>query len=269
MMLDFSDGEPVAMWTTDLVGEERMQLTLGDLHLSVAQPGSSAVGNVGTGALVWQAGPALATALVASGGGCLREQIRACRAIELGCGCSALPGVALALLGVSEVIVSDSAAILEELQPNLAGYYSAEDAVSRRVLRDVIVAAPLDWADAAALAGLARNEGRALLVAADCDYADTLHGALLDAVSAALSPSTSSVALFATAARCERTLRLFLSRLCERHFEVIELSASLEQLHAEGEARRRRAAQDGVRFFAARWRSEDDAKAARARFAQQ
>ena len=167
MMLDFnSDGEPEAFWTTDLngAGEEHMTCKLGTLQLRVAQPGAASVSNgVGTGALVWQAGPALANALMSSEGGCLRDQISGGRVLELGCGCSALPGIALALLGACEALVSDSEAVLAELQPNLVGYYAAEEAAitagptSRRALKDTVVVHPLCWDDKTALAALASN----------------------------------------------------------------------------------------------------------------
>ena len=279
MMLDLSsDGAPEAVWTTDLngAGEESMQLTLGELELSIVQPGSSASHNIGTGAMVWQAGPALAATLMSCGGGSLREQFQSGRAIELGCGCSALPGVSAALLGAAEVLVSDSAAVIDQLRPNVEAYFATDDAVAaakgappilRTPLRDVLAVAPLAWDDPAALGDLARHEhGRSIVLAADCDYADTLHAMLLNAVSAALSPTCTSVALFATAARCQRTLRLFLSRLSERRFDVVELSAALEPLPPSAAAPSP-AHDDGVRYFAARWRSTEDARAARARFA--
>ena len=281
MMLDFfSDGEPDAVWTTDLNGsdEANLSVTLGDLTLSLAQPGASSVSEVGTGALVWQAGPALAKSLALYRGGSLSAQIAGGRTIELGCGCSALPGIALALLGASEVIVSDSAAVLSQLQPNLDGYFATDDdcrsastamiaAGSRRPLRELVTTKPIGWDSVASLAALAEHpRGCSLVVAADCDYADTLHSMLIDAVTAALHPSPDSVALFATAARCQRTLRLFLSRLAERKFDVCELGDELQPLtHSESSARG--SSYDGVRYFAARWRDEQEARAARARFA--
>ena len=66
MMLNFSDdGEPEALWTTDINGSDEafMDVTLGSLELRVSQPGAAAVSGIGTGALVWQAGPVLADAL--------------------------------------------------------------------------------------------------------------------------------------------------------------------------------------------------------------
>ena len=271
MMLDlFSDGAPSACWTTDLngAGEEKLSLTLGRLNLSVAQPGGDASEAIGTGALVWPAGPAVAQALMASGGGLLSPLLSNGRVIELGCGCSALPGVAMALAGAAEVLVTDSAAIVAELRPNLAAYCAAEDAVassqSPGLLHDRIIAQVLAWDDPVALGALARDErGRSVVLAADCDYADILHSILIDAVSAALSPTTSSIALFATAARCQRTLRLFLSRLNERGFATVELSASLEEQESQPT---QVVANDAVRYIAARWRSADEAGAARARF---
>ena len=66
MMLDLtSDGAPEALWTTDVNGadEAEFSIMIGSLRLQVAQPGSDAVAGIGTGALVWPAGPALAVAL--------------------------------------------------------------------------------------------------------------------------------------------------------------------------------------------------------------
>ena len=79
MMLDFfSDGEPDAVWTTDLASsdEANLSVTLGDLTLSLAQPGASSVSEVGTGALVW-AGPALAKSLALSRGGSPAHKLQA------------------------------------------------------------------------------------------------------------------------------------------------------------------------------------------------
>ena len=103
MMLDLSsDGEPEAFFTTDYNGAnaESMHIQLGKLQLSVEQPGATAATSIGTGAMVWQAGPALATALVAAAqkkSSVLPSDLSSIRAIELGCGCSALPSVALAV----------------------------------------------------------------------------------------------------------------------------------------------------------------------------
>jgi hypothetical protein len=264
MMLDLcGDGEPEAKWTTDLndADEQTSSITLGTLKLYPKQPGAAAVSAVGTGALIWQAGPALATALMASGGGCLREAIHSGAGIELGCGCSALPGVALALCGMSKVAVTDSIAVLTELRFNLAAYIDDARASQPSLsLEEVLLPEPLAWDDPTALAGMASKEGYSIVVAADCDYADILHSALLDAVSAALRPTVESAALFATAARCQRTLRLFLSRLRARGFEVSELSAMLERLPSDA-----RPAEDSVRFFAARWRSDAQAHQTRER----
>jgi hypothetical protein len=126
-------------------------------------------------------------------------------------------------------------------------------------LKEVLHPEPLAWDDPTALAGMASKEGYSIVVAADCDYAD-IQSALLDAVSAALRPTVESAALFATAARCQRTLRLFLSRLHERGFEVSELSAMLERLPSGALP-----TEDSVRFFAALWQSDAQAHQTRER----
>ena len=267
MMLDLSsDGEPTVMWTTDRndAGPEQMTLSLGRVQLTIAQPGAASVSGIGTGALVWQAGPVLATTLMNSGGGCLRDCLLG-RVIELGCGCSALPGVAAALCGSPETVVTDSSDVLAELQNNLAGYRSSITAsAADGTSRIEVVSQPLDWADTAALAELATGRrGFSLVLAADCDYADSLHGALIDTVSAALGPQVSNAALFASAVRCERTLHLFLTHLSKRNFDVTELNSSLEVMPPDVVERVQH--QDGVRFFAAQWRSEAHAIAERAR----
>ena len=141
-------------------------------------------------------------------------------------------------------------------------------------LKEVLHPEPLAWDDPTALAGMASKEGYSIVVAADCDYADILQSRagmslrtvvyaasmVLDAVSAALRPTVESAALFATAARCQRTLRLFLSRLHERGFEVSELSAMLERLPSGALP-----TEDSVRFFAALWQSDAQAHQTRER----
>ena len=278
MQLDFtSDGAPSALWTTDYndEGEQELDVELCGLRLPVTQPGAAKVDGIGTGALVWQAGPALGRALSSvslsnpSALSAFAEGLSTGRAIELGCGCSALPGVSIALAGAAaEVVLTDSAPVLEELQRNLTYYGETAATAGRRELearlRERTRPMPLMWDDPHALASLARDEaGFALILCADVDYAETLHESLLDAVTAALAPRTGSAALFASAARCQRTLRLFLQRL-RACFDVTEVDASLVRI---GDGDDSRASQrDGVRYFLARWRSAHEAEAARARF---
>ena len=241
-MLDlFADGEPTALWTTDHNAScaETMDVTLGSVHLCIEQPGAAAVVGIGTGALVWQAGPALATALseATTPPGFLRPATgRATpkRAIELGCGCSALPAVALALTGWQSVVASDASDVLAKLDANLAAYASsAAKAGVHTCLRDAVTPTPLQWDDHAALAAIANDRpGYDLVVGADVYYADILHEPLLDAVSACLAPTTESAVLLASAGRCARTLRLFFERVRARGFILTELSASLEPLPA-------------------------------------
>ena len=279
MMLDFAtDGEPAAVWTTDLNGADEafMDVTLGSVHLRVGQPGASAVSGIGTGALVWQAGPALAVAISeasasSSGVLCARggEWLATARAIELGCGCSALPSVALALAGVGTVMATDAGEVLSELQANLAGYESAaEQSGSSIRIHDRLTPQSLMWDDCAALAALARDAtGHAVVLCADVDYAETLHHMLLDAVCACLAPDTGAVTIFASAARCQRTLRLFLSRVASRGLTLVELTPSLEPLVQSTAGVDPASVVDGVRFFAARWVDEATATAERSRLA--
>lgn len=278
MMLDFSsDGEPEALWTTDINGADAasFDVRLGKLNLQVAQPGASSVAGIGTGALVWQAGPALATALSSAserktgilfGAGAAQ---RYGPSIELGCGCSALPAVALALAGLPHVVASDITDVIPELQRNLAAYDCASaqqpDALPPGApLREVVVPLGLQWDDALALAALARDEtGHGIVLGADVDYAETLHEMLLDAVVCCLSPSVESVAIFASAARCQRTMRLFLDRVRRRGLQLSELTPDLVSMGEISAAPK----VDGVRFFAAWWPDETTARAARAQFA--
>eukprot|EP00966_Prymnesium_polylepis_P068133 1583747-Prymnesium_polylepis.2 len=86
---------------------------------------------------------------------------------------------------------------------------------------------------------------------------------LLDALSACLAPTCKSVAIFASAARCQRTLRLFLDRVRARGFALVELSAALEPLPEVAQMPK----VDGVRYFAVRWADEQAARTTRAMLA--
>ena len=267
-MLDLSsDGEPEAFFTTDYNGAnaESMHIQLGKLQLSVEQPGATAATSIGTGAMIWQAGPALATALVAAAqkkSSVLPSDLSSIRAIELGCGCSALPSVALAVAGASHVTATDAADVLETLETNLAAY--AREASRASVPLPRVTHRALQWDDREALAAFARDDasGFNIVLCADVDYAETLHEMLLDTLSACLAVND-SVAIIASAARCQRTLRLFLEVVKSRGLSMMELNEDLEPLPQLVQAPK----VDGVRFFAARWMDESTARAAKARLA--
>ena len=53
----------LASWTTDMDGTVDFACQLGPLSLTVGQPGGGLLSGIGTGALVWTAGLALAMAL--------------------------------------------------------------------------------------------------------------------------------------------------------------------------------------------------------------
>lgn len=265
MQIDFSaDGSPAAQWATEHCDSPSVDIVLGSLSLCVQQPMD--VEARGTGALVWPPGSALATALASASlsSRFAPSALAGLRAVELGCGCSALPGVALALSGVDAVTLTDQHDMMEPLAINLASYGRADASA----IVDKLTPLPLEWSDRAHLAELAAGDGYDLVLGADVDYAETLHPSLLDAVVAALAPSQcgETAALFASAARCERTLQLFLGRLSSL-FTVCELSPSLEPLEIASSHGVSSSKTGGVRFFLATWTDAHTARQARARLA--
>ena len=251
--------------------------SLGLLDMSVQQPGGGLISGMGTGALVWTASLELAMAIVEAG--VLAhllpiEALGSVRAIELGCGCSALPSLALALVGARDITATDTHDVLTALQPNLASYAAA--AARAGVNPDVcgaVAPSALSWVDRAALATLARDDGFGLVLCADVDWMEELHQALVDALTACLAPSSSSVALIATSSSGrdrERTLRSFLKLVGARGLALTELSHALEPL-AQGAAAAASKADlggGGARFFAARWSDEATARTARAQLVE-
>ena len=146
-----------------------------------------AADELGTGAMVWAAGPDLAKALFLADERSTvgSASLRLGEAIELGCGCSGLPGVALSLAGMGSVVLTDAAQLMQALRRNLEAYALAavaqkQLAASQRI-RDVRTL-PLSWDDADTLAVFARGAGFRVVLCADVEYADTLHHALLNAV---------------------------------------------------------------------------------------
>ena len=172
-------------------GDDRRAVTLGGdagvLHVEEAywSDDPRARGS-GTGATLWEGSVLLARHLVRmhgghGGGGTLRG-----RALELGCGCSAVPSLAAARLGCfSEVIATDGGdeAVednLVDLQRNIEANARPTDCCPIRVQR-------LEWG-AAAAAGL--SPPLDCLLASEVVYEAQCVPLLLDTLHALSSPST-------------------------------------------------------------------------------
>lgn len=274
MWIDFnSDGEPHAAFKGEYDADEAgiVSVDVGGATLSV-EMGAGRVGEaddtLGTGAVLWAAGPAMARALTSA----LRADdglwgLRGRDAIELGAGCSGLPGAALALAGCSSVTLTDTAELAGRLAANVRRYaQTAALGASQRARLGRLRVRPLDWADAAALADLAGGEGYGLVVCADCDYATSLHGPLLGVTRAALAADASAVALFCSGARCQSTLDAFLALLAAT-FDVTEVAEADGLRPLTADESRRAAAGDSLRYFAASWPDVAAARAARAQIA--
>jgi hypothetical protein len=252
----------------DCDAPEAFDCTIGPVALRVELPAGGLISGIGTGALVWNASLALATALFNAEPSILfsegRRDFAAMRAIELGCGCSALPSFALALAGAPHVVATDVAAVLPSLRANLAS--TARAGAAPRAC-DAIEPRALAWDDPSALAALVRGDAYDLVLCADVDWMESLHEALLDCLAACLAPTTCSLALIATTSSArgrDSTLEALLRRAAGRGFVLSELSTSLELLSEA--ARAANAPTRSARIFALRWPSESTAQAARARF---
>ena len=267
-----------ATWTTDMDGTVDFACQLGPLSLTVGQPGGGLLSGIGTGALVWTAGLALATALAEADDVAWRlglDDLAATRALELGAGCSALPSVALALAGAKRVTATDTAEVIASLRPNLAAYQAAATRAGVCPhLQASVEPRPLSWVDRRSLAALANEaEGHGLVLAADVDWMEDLHEALADMITACLAPSPRAVALLASSSSGrdrDDTLRRFLAVLAARGLALVELAASLAPLKAASAVGEGAAAPSagGARFFAARWTDEQTARGARERVAK-
>ena len=247
MMLDFgSDGAPDVQFAT----EEGDQFIIDGLSVVLAGR-TSVLGDLGTGVVVWAAGPALAEALCSSQSDTLSARAyTGMRAIELGCGCAALPSLALALADV-KVEATDIAELMSALEVNLERFASAATAQahsSASHIRDNLIARTLDWYDDEALAAMALGDGYDLVVASDLDYSGELLDRMIRCLCVTLSRRPGSAALFASAANCgQANLDEILSKL-RIQFVVDELAPSLLPMAAEQR-------HDRVHFFSARWPS--------------
>ena len=268
MMIDFGDdGAPSAHFAADGHDQGKAHFTF-DFGTIEAEQANVAAG-LGTGSVQWQSGTALAHALsdAKKAGIGPASRLSQLRAIELGCGCAALPAVVAAAAGAS-TIASDVSALVPLLQENIRRYTqdSSVSETGRRAIGENLTAQALDWSSEAELRELAASpHGYDLVLCADCvDESDRLLDALVEAISASLAPA--GCALIATGARSQRLLSLFLSSLAASGLVVTELTNGLTPLPAEASERARQG--DDTRFFAATWPDVEAGRAARARIAQ-
>ena len=260
-MIDFSDdGPPVVRFCTDnqAKGPQRFEVPGGSVEAE--QAGMDEALSLGTGAVLWQSSTALAQALARGTGRFSPERMAGDRALELGCGCAALPAVVAAVLG-AQVVATDLQVLVPSLQANLQRYAQTAigEGVSTAIAHNLSVQS-LDWTSEAQLAELAASEGYGLVLCADCiDESEALLGALVDVICASLAPS--GVALIASGARSQRLLAIFLAGL-QRHLCVEALSDALVPLSSAEAALA--AQRDETRFFAATWVSHEAAARGRA-----
>ena len=206
MMIDFGDdGAPAAHFAVDDHDQDKARISF-DFGTIEAEQANVAAG-LGTGSVQWQSGTALAHALSNArlAGVGPAAHLSQLRAIELGCGCAALPAVVTAAAGAS-TIASDVPALMPLLQENIRRYSqsaSVSDA-GRRAIGQNLKAQALDWSSEAELQQMAASpHGYDLVLCADCvDESERLLDALVDAISACLAPS--GCALIATGARSQR-----------------------------------------------------------------
>ena len=271
MQLDFSsDGCPEASFVAAFAGAS-CTYDVGGLEFEVKQQSQETTEQLGTGALVWHAAPALAATLGKHTARlCGDLDVSEVTAIELGCGCSALGGLALAMAGVSRVVVTDLADLLPTISSTLSAYDDTvrqhrqchPDAPPLPELSRCVSVRSLDWAREADLAAMAGGVGYDIVVASDVDYSELLKDSLVAATCAALKPNITAFALFASAVRSQSILLQFLATLKETGLDVLELSAELE--HISESQLRALQNRDDVRYFAARWPSSEVAMRVRA-----
>lgn len=260
MMIDlFSDGPPNAHFATDAHGDATYAFELPGGGVIEARQASVSEG-LGTGAVQWQAGTALAKALIAS-----ERDMKGKRIIELGCGCAALPAVVAATLGAEAVVATDVPILVPLLRDNIERYVQTPgvSAANQQALKTAMVARAMDWTQEEELRALASDaRGYDVVLCADCvDESEALLAALCDTISACLAPT--GAAVIASGARSQRLMALFLASLREAGLGVVELTSSLQPLPAaEASARARHS--DETRFFAASWPDASTAVATRA-----
>ena len=141
---------------------------------------------LGTGAVQWQSGTALAQALLDSSD--LERLVASKRVLELGCGCAALPATISAIKDAASVVATDVAALMPLVLANLREYGQTpgmSDA-NKHALASTLEVRPLDWTSEEEVRSLAADaRGFDLVLCADCvDESEALLRALADVISA-------------------------------------------------------------------------------------
>ena len=135
----------------------------------------------GVGGVVWPAAPLLAQHVLSTEGRCLREP--GSRVLELGCGNSALCGIAVAAAFGCEVVATDLPAVLRFARRNVKQNKESIERHGGRVLCRV-----LEWGKAA------NNNPRPapydMILGADIVYRSELFVPLLETLSAYSAPNT-------------------------------------------------------------------------------
>eukprot|EP00900_Chrysochromulina_parva_P027122 jgi/Chrpa1/9043/Chrysochromulina_OHIO_Genome00017472-RA len=266
MMIDFSElglPEDHLHFATDAHSADVCTFELPDGSKLQAKQELRTGAGLGTGAVQWQSGTALAQALLDSSD--LERLVASKRVLELGCGCAALPATISAIKGAASVVATDVAKLIPLVLANLREYGQTpglSDA-NKHALASTLEARPLDWTSEEEVRSLAADaRGFDLVLCADCvDESEALLRALADVISASLAPS--GVALVASGARSQRLMALFLTALRRVGLDTTELAPSLRPLPA-AEAAERARHNDATRFFAVTWPDADGARAARA-----
>eukprot|EP00959_Pyramimonas_sp_CCMP1952_P438455 9179299-Pyramimonas_sp.AAC.1 len=95
MFFDFSDGEPTAEWDTCGAKSGKCELLLHDVKIMVQQK-TQVDGELGTGSVVWDSGPALAEYVAVTPPW---NSLHGKRVLELSAGVGGLPGISAVLGG--------------------------------------------------------------------------------------------------------------------------------------------------------------------------
>ena len=234
MMIDFGeDGEPEANthFATDAHSAAAYTFELPGGGTIEAKQASAKEG-LGTGAVQWQSGTALARSLLASEHA---SRLAGKRVIELGCGCAALPSVVAAVSGAQEVVATDVPALIPLLEANFKQFATTPGVsdANQRALRDVLRARAFDWSRGDDVRALAADpRGFDVVLCADCiDESEALLAALCETMRSSLAPT--GIALIATGARSQRLMAIFLAALRHVGLDVTELSSALRPVTAE------------------------------------
>eukprot|EP00747_Dinoflagellata_sp_TGD_P169817 gnl/TRDRNA2_/TRDRNA2_199795_c0_seq1.p1 gnl/TRDRNA2_/TRDRNA2_199795_c0~~gnl/TRDRNA2_/TRDRNA2_199795_c0_seq1.p1 ORF type:complete len:333 (-),score=36.54 gnl/TRDRNA2_/TRDRNA2_199795_c0_seq1:322-1320(-) len=271
MELDFSvDGLPAFSWGSAYAKDDiaNVEICGHKLRVEMVLPVDCGDNDIGTGAVLWDGGVQLAEILehrleelLCGFSG--RATNRCLRAVELGAGCTGLPGVTLALKGF-EVKLTDVSSVLEPLVRNLRAYAASIRADGHSAHAEEILAMSVqgfDWCSQEDTALYSRSAAFDLVVCADGNYDVASHAQLVTATAAVLAADLGATAVFYTDGRSDFVINAFKTSL-EAMFAVEELSFVKEPISVQASYR-----VSGSRVFVARWPSVDVAHAVRAQLA--